>query len=328
VSPDAQSPARLPGSPVAGPATRVSGIRSPAGSLATGHLALAAAQVAFGLFPIFGRIVYQPGGLSPFGVLSWRLAGGALAIGSLAALAYGRRAIPARADLLRAFVGALLGVGINQGLFLVGLARSTPMNAGLVMAMIPVFTFVLAAAVGQERFSPSRAAGLAIALAGMMPLLFGGGIGRLGAHGLGNLLMAANALSYSGYLVVTKPLTERYPPLVVIAWAYVFSLVCLPFAAAGQKLLPDPGFAAAWWSLAYIVVFPTVVAYLLTMFALTRLRASTTAFYVFFQPLVTGIASWMVFGEEPSGYMLVAAAALLCGVWLVARHAAIAPPAE
>jgi drug/metabolite transporter (DMT)-like permease len=308
--------------------TLASARRSPEGSLAAGHIALAAAQIAFGLFPIFGQIVFQPGGLTPFGVLTWRLVGGSLAIGGLAALTYGRRAIPARGDVVRAFVGALLGVGINQGLFLVGLSRSTPMNAGLVMAMIPVFTFVLAAAVGQERFSPSRAVGLAIALTGMLPLLFAGGIGRLGAYGLGNLFMVANALSYSGYLVVTKPLTERYPPLVVIAWAYVFSLICLPFAAVGQKLLPDPGFTAAWWSLAYIVAFPTVIAYLLIMFALTRLRASTTAFYVFFQPLVTGIASWVVFGEQPSRYMLVAATALLLGVWLVARRAAIAPPAE
>jgi drug/metabolite transporter (DMT)-like permease len=315
VSPDSLSSARR-------------GRLPPGGSLTAGHLALAAAQVAFGLFPIFGRIVYRPGGLTPFGVLTWRLVGGSLAIGSLAALTYGRRAIPARGDVLRAFVAALLGVGINQGLFLVGLSRSTPMNAGLVMALIPVFTFGLAAAVGQEHFSPSRAVGLAIALAGMLPLLFAGGIGRLGAYGLGNLFMVANALSYSGYLVVTKPLTERYPPLVVIAWAYVFSLVCLPFAAAGQKLLPDAGFTAAWWSLAYIVAFPTVIAYLLIMFALTRLRASTTAFYVFFQPLVTGIASWLIFGEQPSRYMSVAAAALLLGVWLVARHAAIAPPAE
>jgi drug/metabolite transporter (DMT)-like permease len=262
------------------------------------------------------------------GVLSWRLVGGAVAIGGLAVLAYGRGVIPARGDLTRAFVGALLGVGINQGLFLIGLSRSTPMNAGLVMAMIPVFTFALAAAVGQERFSPSRAVGFGIALAGMLPLLFGGGIGHLGAYGLGNLFMVANALSYSGYLVVTKPLTRRYPSLVVIAWAYVFSLVCLPVAAVGQKVLPDPGFTAAWWSLGYIVVFPTVLGYLLTMFALTRLRASTTAFYVFFQPLVTGVGSWLAFGERPSHYMLVAATALFVGVWLVARRATIAPPAE
>jgi drug/metabolite transporter (DMT)-like permease len=302
--------------------------RPPDGTPVAGHLALAAAQVAFGLFPIFGRIVYEPGGLSPLAVLSWRLVGGSAAIGGLTALVYGRRAIPARGDVVRAFVGALLGVGINQGLFLIGLSRSTPMHAGLVMALIPVFTFALAAAVGQERFSPSRAVGLAIALAGVLPLLFAGGIGRLGAYGLGNLFMVANALSYSGYLVVSRPLAERYPPLVVIAWAYVFSLVCLPFAAAGQKLLPDPGFTAAWWSLAYIVAFPTVIAYLLIMFALSRLRASTTAFYVFFQPLVTGVASWMIFGEQPSRYMLVAAAALLLGVWLVARRAVITPAAE
>jgi drug/metabolite transporter (DMT)-like permease len=132
--------------------------------------------------------------------------------------------------------------------------------------------------------------------------------------------MAGNALCYSAYLVVSKPLAGRYPPLVVIGWAYILSLPFVPLFARGTPLIPATGHVAAWWALAYIVVFPTVLAYLFNMFALARVSASTTAVYVYAQPLVAALASHLMFGETPSATMLVAAAGIFLGVWLVARR--------
>lgn len=288
--------------------------------LLSAHLALLGAQVSFGLFPVFGQLAFRPGGLTPLVVGAWRLVLGALILVVLAVAVHGRAAVPARAHLPRFVVAAFLGVAINQGLFLVGLARSTPINATLVMCLIPIFTFALAAAVRQEEFSVVRLTGVIIALAGTLPLLFEDGIRTLGRYGTGNLLMTANALCYSGYLIVSKPLVRRYPPLVVIAWAYILSLPFAPFFAWGAPLVPATGNVTAWWSLAYIIVFPTVLAYLFNMFALARVRASTTAIYIYAQPLITGLASWIAFSETPTPGMLAAAGALFVGIWLVARR--------
>ncbi len=288
-----------------------------------GHVALTAVQVVFGLFPVFGIMAFAAGGFSPLGVGAWRIVVGSMVLGGLALLRYGRRALPARKDVPLLFVAAMLGVAVNQGLFLVGLSRSTPMNAGLVMTLIPVFTFAIAALARLERFSALRFLGVVIALVSTLPLLFQDGLGNLGAYGLGNLLMVSNALCYSGYLVVSKVLTRRYSPLVLTAWAYILSIVALPLFVYGQKLAPDAGATAAWWSLTYILVGPTIIAYLLNMFALARVRASTTAVYVFSQPLISGIGSWVVFGEEPTIAMAWAAVGLFVGIWLVGRR----PPA-
>jgi drug/metabolite transporter (DMT)-like permease len=97
----------------------------------------------------------------------------------------------------------------------------------------------------------------------------------------------------------------------------------VPYFASGEHLLPASGNAGAWWALAYIVAFPTVIAYLLNMFALARVRASTTAVYVYAQPLVAVVASRMVFGERMSGAMLLAAIGLFVGVWMVARQVGV-----
>jgi drug/metabolite transporter (DMT)-like permease len=289
-------------------------------TLASAYLALLGAQVAFGLFPVFGVVAFQPGGLTPFAVAVWRLAAGALILGALSAIVHGRAAIPVRAHSARYAASALLGVGINQGLFLVGLSRSTPLHATLVVCLIPVFTFGIAAAVGQEYFSVTRLLGVIIALAGTLPLLFEDGLHGLGRYGVGNLLLVAAALCYSGYLIVSKPLARRYPPLVVITWAYVLSLPFVAYYGWGERLTPAPGHPAVWWSLAYTIVFPTVLAYLLNMYALARVPASTTAVFIYTQPLIGAVASWMLFHETPTAGMVAAAACLFAGIWLVTRR--------
>jgi drug/metabolite transporter (DMT)-like permease len=132
--------------------------------------------------------------------------------------------------------------------------------------------------------------------------------------------MALNGLSYATYLVVSKQLVSRYRPLVVIAWVYILALPYLPYFVAGEKLIADPGNGGAWLSLLYIIAFPTTLAYLLNMFALGRVRATTTAVYIYAQPLVTGFASWVIFSERLSTNMGVAALCLFVGIWLVARR--------
>jgi drug/metabolite transporter (DMT)-like permease len=275
--------------------------------------------VAFGLFPVIGKLVFGPGGLSPLVLGAWRLVAGTAILLPLSAAVHGRATFPARSDLLRFTIVGWLGVALNQALYLEGLARSTPINATLVMCLIPVFTFALAAIAGQETFGVTQVAGLLIALCGTLALLLGRGF-TLGRYGLGNLLMVANTLSYSGYLVAGRPLARRYPPLVVIAWSYALSLPFAPYFAWHARVMPEAGHPAVWIGLVYTIVFPTVLAYLLNMFALARVPASTTAIYIYVQPLITGLASWLVFREMPTRQMLLAVPALFVGIWLVSRR--------
>ncbi|MEC7948832.1 MAG: DMT family transporter, partial [Myxococcota bacterium] len=297
------------------------GVMTPPPSKWAGHAALASAQVAFGLFPIFGTLAFGPGGVTPLGLGVWRIAAGGLVLALLVAWQRGPSALlPARADVPRILACAWLGVALNQGLFLSGLARSTPMSAGIVMCLIPVFTYAAALLAGQERLRLDRLAGLAIALCGVGPLVFPEGIGVIAGYGLGNALLVCNAAAYSAYVVLGKPLVARYPPLVVTAWAYLGSFVAIPAFARDADLLPAPDATMAWAGLVYVVVFPTILGYLANLFALARVPATTTAVYVYVQPIVAGIGAWWMFAERPGTNMAVAALALLTGVGLVVRR--------
>jgi drug/metabolite transporter (DMT)-like permease len=58
----------------------------------------------------------------------------------------------------------------------------------------------------------------------------------------------------------------------------------------------------------------------LNMYGLARVPASTTAVFIYAQPLIGAVGSWLVFGETPSAEMLIATACLFAGIWLVARR--------
>ncbi len=300
------------------------------------HVALLAVQTCFGLFPIFGKWAFVPGAFAPFAVGVWRMLFASLSLLLGAWLTCGPRWIPERRDFGRLALCALLGVTVNMTLYLEGLKRSTAVNAGLVMCLIPVFTFAIAAAVKLEEFRWTRTIGLAIALLGASLLFWAERPELVREHGLGNALMALNTLSYASYLVLVRPLMRRYPPLAVIAWVFTLSLPFVPLLvwretatsalapldAVREFFAPSGAGARPWLSLAFILVFPTSLAYFLNAFALSRVRASTTAVYVYLQFLITVVAGAVALHEELTAIVIASAAMVCAGIWLVARREA------
>ncbi len=291
----------------------------------SGHVALAVVQICFALFPIFGKLAFENGAFSPMAVGSWRMMFAAGTLLLAAFVVHRGRALPSVRDLPWLAMLAFLGVVANMVLYLEGLQRSTATNAALTVCLIPVFTFAIAAVAKQEAFMPLRAIGLAIALFGASMLFWAERPDLARAHALGNFLMSLNTLSYAAYLVFSRPILKRYPPLVVIAWVFVMSLPWVPFLAHGEVLVPRDVSRQAWLSLAFILIFPTSLAYMLNTFALSRLRASTTAVYVYVQPLITGFIGWLFLGEEITSALLAAAAFIFVGIYLVARRPSPAP---
>lgn len=299
-----------------------------------GYLALVLVQVFFGLFPVFIKLASDGGrGFTPRALAAWRIAVAALVLGGLALRRDGRRGVPRRADLPRLFACGLFGIVLNQVLALEGIVRTNVVDAGLLMTLIPVFTYALAVLVGQELLRGRRASGIALALLGAVLLALPAGSGTAGAAGAssarvtGNLLIMANCASYAAYLVLARPLLARYSALTVIAWVFLMALPTLPVVAWGVPLLPLEGSRSVWLALSYVLVFPTVLAYLLNTWALARVSASTTAVFIYLQPFIAGLGAWLAFGEGLRTESALAALLLFAGIWLVTITPALAVPA-
>jgi drug/metabolite transporter (DMT)-like permease len=279
--------------------------------------ALVVVQVLFGALSVSGKFVlpYVP----PLALALSRLAAAALILFALERIVVRSRMPPARD--LAGF--ALLGVVLNQGLFLMGLARTSASHAVLLVATIPAFTLGVATLLRHERPTPIKLMGLALSFAGVATLVVASGFDLSQGSTVGNLMIAANALSYSVYLVLSRPYLSRYDPLTVIAWTFLFGAVEMALVAAPQLVAVD--WAAltpvAWWNFAYILLGATVMTYGLNNWALRHAPASQVASFVYLQPLVGVVLAWVVLDEALTLPVLVAGALILGGVAVANRVA-------
>jgi drug/metabolite transporter (DMT)-like permease len=246
-------------------------------------------------------------------------------------VAFGRRfgvVVPrSRRDLALLAVCGVLGVSLNQGLYLSGLWYASATDASIVGTTIPVFTAGLAIAFGLERLRWAKIGGIVLALAGALYLARIESF-TLGRAAIGDLLFVANCLSYSGYLILSRQLIRRYNAPTQIVWSFLFgALTILPFGLPGLAVFGSGAHLPAWLFLtvAYTILFPTVLAYYFNAIALAEIDSSTAATYVYLQPLLAMALAYPVLGEIPSPRTGAATILIFAGVLLSTRSGARAP---
>lgn len=260
--------------------------------------------------------------LSPLSFAWLRIAAAA---GVLAVLVRNEPPLP-REDARRVAGWAVLGVVINATLFLVGLSMTSVQVAAVLITTMPVFTVVFAIIAGRESASITRAGGIALAGAGALLVVGGEGLAGSRASFLGALLIVLNCVSYSLYLVISKPHMARLSARVVVARMFLVGSVLMTPVAGWSLWHEDwPGVPArAWITLAVIVAGPTVPAYILQAWALRHADSSLVAVYTYVQPVLASIFGMIVFGERIRPIVALAAAMIFAGVWL-AGHVVSSP---
>ena len=222
---------------------------------------------------------------------------------------------------------AILGVVINQTLFLAGLAFTSAHVAAILITTIPVFALGAAIVLGRERATTAKIGGIALAAAGALVVV--GGEGWLSGTTkslIGDLFIIGNSLSYAMYLVLSKPAMARLSARRVIARMFaVAAVVMLPIAA--WPMMHEQWSAIpprAWLALAFVVAGPTVVAYLLNAWALKHTESSVVAAYTYLQPVFTVFLAAIFLHEEIRPIAILAGAMIFAGVYISGRPA---PPA-
>ncbi len=260
------------------------------------HLALVAVQILFGLWPVAGAAVLHE--ISPLALSGFRVFFGAPLLALAAGLPW--RPLPSARDLGRLAVLAALGVSVNQVVYVYGLARAGPVNAGILVMLLPPLTLCFATLLGHERPQASRLAGVVIALAGAAVLLRAEHFDLADARLSGGLLLVASGACYSAYLVLARSVVARLGALPTVAWVFVLgALEALPWTAgpvAATRWAALPGWALG--ALAFVLIGPTLLTYVLNAWALQRVESSFVAVYVYLQPLATASTAALVLRSE------------------------------
>jgi drug/metabolite transporter (DMT)-like permease len=216
---------------------------------------------------------------------------------------------------------AILGVVINQSLFLAGLAFTTAHVASILITTIPVFALGAAIVIGRERPTAAKIGGIALAAAGALVVVGGEGFAGTMKSLVGDLLIIGNSLAYALYLVFSKPAMARLSARRVIARMFaVGTVVMLPIAAwpmmhESWSAIPS----RAWLALGLVIVGPTVAAYLMNAWALKYADSSVVAAYTYLQPVFTIFLAAIFLHEQIRPIVILAAAMIFAGVYISGR---------
>jgi drug/metabolite transporter (DMT)-like permease len=285
------------------------------------HIGLFLTNLFFGLNYTTVKHLTNNGFIGPFGLNAVRVGVTVLLFWILFLFNPGKAGIN-RKDIPRFILCALTGVAINQLLFIKGLSLTYSIHATLLMLITPILITIFAAFMLREKAGLSKIAGLLLGIAGALVLILNRQQSGTGSNVLlGDIFIIINAISYTIYFVLVKPLMSKYNAVHVMRWVFTLgAFVVLPFGWQELSAVNWPSFSyTEYGSLLMVVVPGTFFAYLFNVYGIKVLGASVAGNYIYTQPFfAAGIA--MIFLKEPLDlYKVFAAVLIFTGVYLAGR---------
>ena len=228
-----------------------------------------------------------------------------------------------KVDRMRLFLCALFGIAINQLMFIKGLSLTYSIHAALLLLITPILIVIIAAWVLKERLGFLKLAGLALGILGALVLILAKDSSGNADHVLlGDIFIIINAICYTIYFIIVKPLMLKYNAIVILRWVFTIGLVLvLPFGWLEFIHTPWENYTAIdFTAMALIVVTGTFLAYLFNLYGIKILGASVAGFYIYTQPVFAALIAMLVLHEQLAMYKIIAAVLIFSGVYLANKQ--------
>lgn len=285
-----------------------------------GNLIMFVAMCIFGLNIPINKFIYEAKALDPMAVTLLRMSFAAFMFW-LVSLFLPKEKVTKK-DLLILMVGGILGMAMNQGFFGYGLSRTAPVDAAIIATSGPLFAMVIAAIVLHEPITGKKVSGVLVGAVGALVLvLTSAHTEGSNSSWQGNLAVMVAQCCYATYLVITKPLADKYSAITVMKWMFLFSAIVM-FPVGIKDVINAPIFQLEnqemyFVALAFILFGSTFIAYMLIPMAQRRIRPTTIAMYNNLQPLIASAVAISVGMDHFTITKLVAAVFIFGGVYLV-----------
>ena len=253
-------------------------------------LALIAAIVATSIFGFNHTIAKElmPNVLSPNALLYSRVLGAAICFW-VVSLFTKRQKVELK-DFKLIIICAIFGMGLNMITALNGLYNSTPINSSIITTLAPIFIFLISVILLKEKISKRKYTGVFIGFIGTLTLILLNEKSLENAPNinLGNFYLFINSISYALYFVLVKPLTEKYNMITIMKWLFLFSIfINMPFGLVEFMQVEWVEINnTSFIKIFYVVFCTTFLVYLLNLYALKNLKATTVGMFIYLQPVI------------------------------------------
>ena len=219
---------------------------------------------------------------------------------------------------------AFFGMAINMLAFFKGLEYSTPINSTVIITTTPIMVFLFSVVLLKENIRPKRAIGVLIGFLGALSLVLFSQQPPANAPNisLGNFLFIANASTYGLYMIYVKPLSEKYNTIHLLKWLFLIGLLMtMPFTLpelleVDFQQMPH----SVWWRIGFVVLGTTFMTYLLMVYAIRHLRATSLSVFTYLQPIIGIVYAALVGADFMTPVKWIAMSLVLLGVFLVTKQ--------
>ena len=279
------------------------------------HVAAFVAVTAWAFSFIFTKLLLEHG-LHPIEIYVYRTV---IAYVALLSLCHKRLFASSLKDELLLVLCGLVGGSVYFIAENVALEYTLVSNVSLITSLPPLLTVLLVGLIYKSS-RPGRGAyiGSGVAFLGVGLVIFNSSF-NMAINPIGDLLSLLAAFCWTLYSLLLKPLNAHYDAQFITRKVFFYGvLTALPFMLVeptvnGPSVLLDPEVLGSFLFLGLVC---SMGAYLLWAVAVVNIGAVTTSNYLYFQPVITMVASIFLLGERVTLIGGAGCALILTGVWL------------
>ena len=224
-------------------------------------------------------------------------------------------------DRLTILKCGLFGMSINIAAFIAGLDYSTPVNSSILIIISPIFVVILSFFIFKNKINFIKILGIILGFIGAMILILtadsNSSIGR--NIPLGNFLFIVNSISYAYYLIIVKPMAEKYDLITLFKWLFLIGLIFNFPLGINQFLDVDWASLPLWEAvlpMVFVVVGTTCMTYFLNGYALSKITSTEVAVFMYLQPIIGILFAIFTKSDTITLIIFIASILIFTGVYL------------
>jgi len=224
--------------------------------------------------------------------------------------------------LFRQVIGGFFLISMGNGLVSWSEVHIPSGIAAIICSLMPMVVILINLSVNrEEKPTVPIILGVAIGLTGIV-MIFGEHISEFSKveYLMGILMTLVAVLSWAaGSIWIKKHNTDSNPFLNAGLQMFFGGVLALPFSLLFDDLSSISWSPEAIYSLLYLIVFGSIIAYASYSYALRKLPMTIVSLYAYVNPLVAVVLGWMVLDEKLNTKIGIAILITIAGIYIVNR---------
>lgn len=244
---------------------------------------------------------------------------------------YKKWALPKGKEWIPVLVLSFLNFIMSNGLSTWGVKYISAGLGSIMGAIFPLWLVVIGLFVSKEKLPRKALVGLLLGFSGVCIIFYDHLSDFLNPDFLKGIILSLIATwTWAFATLYTKQQAVNFNPYFSLGLQMLIAGTCLAgfTAANGTAVSLNAIPWQSWASIAYLVIFGSLIAFICYLYALQNLPTEQASIYAYINPIVAVLCGWAFFGEKVTIYITMGGLVTLLGVYLVNRAFKAVPAPE